>query len=154
MIYTSHIIVGSAIGYSTEKSPIAFAGGLVSHHLLDSVPHLDPGAFSKNEGDVFKPASLLFIAVDLTIGTIAFYYIWKFSGFNVSVFWGALGAVLPDVVDNGPWRAIRKLPIFKQYHQLHHSLHSTVTKKNWLLGVITQVIIIVIALTLIFYTSH
>lgn len=153
MIFTSHIIVGSAVGELTGNSPVAFLGGFVSHHVLDCVPHLDPGTGWKGN-DVFKPLSALIIATDLVVGTVVFYYIWKYSGFASPVMWGAIGSVLPDIVDNGPWRSIRKLPVFKQYHHFHESFHSTVEKENWLLGTLTQITIVTIALYLIFYTSH
>lgn len=40
MFITNHVLVGSLVGLSSPNTATAFAGGFVSHFLLDAIPHM------------------------------------------------------------------------------------------------------------------
>lgn len=149
MIFTAHIIVGSAVGTFTGNSGLAFIYGIISHHIIDIIPHFDPGSYTSDKYWKY-PKILGAIGLDLMVGTIIFIWLWKKLDYSPIIFWGALGGVISDIVDNGPWRdIIRKWPGLKQFHAMHHYLHATVTPNWWLLGVSTQLAVIVSSLGII-----
>ena len=142
MIFTTHIIVGSAAGSLTGNPGLAFLYGLISHHIIDAIPHIDPGSYIKEKYWKY-PKVLVTIGVDLLVGLIIFVWLWKQREFSPVIFWGALGGVISDIVDNGPWQeVVRKLPVFKQFHAMHHYLHATVPPKWLALGMLTQLALI------------
>jgi hypothetical protein len=92
MICALHALIGAALGKPQPK-PQAFLTGVLSHLFADLVPHRDltPGI-----------ETLMVLAALGGIGAT--------QGWNSSAFWGALGAVLPDV-ENGlaHWRGQGRL---------------------------------------------
>jgi len=84
-LYTaSHVAAGAAIGISLKKPATAFALGLLSHIVLDAVPHHDEKS----------------LAGALTIGGLSVFialYIGTRCGLKSPAFWGAIGGGLPDV---------------------------------------------------------
>ena len=51
MLFTSHAIVGAAVGVAAGNPYYGFLGGIASHHVLDAIPHFDQGTFRvKKEG--------------------------------------------------------------------------------------------------------
>jgi len=138
MIFTTHIVVGSAVGTFTQNPALAFLYGLISHHILDIFPHLDPGSYIKDKYWKY-PKILAIIAADLLVGTLIFWWLWKTTDYSWTVFWGALGSVISDIIDNGPQREVtRKWPGLKQFHAMHHYLHCTIEPQYWYVGILTQ----------------
>ncbi|HPM27793.1 MAG TPA: hypothetical protein PLX55_01330 [bacterium] len=146
MIFSSHAIVGSAVGSLVENPALALLLGVLSHHLLDFIPHLDAGSFMKKANWRSKKF-LTYLFFDLALGTFVVYWLWRDAGYASIILWGALGGVLTDVIDNNPWAStLRCLPFFKQYHFVHKKVHHTVKKEAWLLGVVTQIVLIVLSI--------
>jgi len=78
----THAAVGAGLGSTLNHPVSAFAVGAVSHLLLDALPH--------NE---WFPIWLEVLSSVLALGLLGF-----FSPFaSPGMFWGALGAVMPDV---------------------------------------------------------
>ena len=112
MVLSVHSVVGGALAHICRLSPAAsLCAGVVSHFLLDSLPHKDYPIHSKkkNYDDRLSEAipvhdprftnDLIRIGIDCGVGflmvmTLSFflsgtYLLW-------SVWWGAVGGVLPD----------------------------------------------------------
>ncbi|HEX9503914.1 MAG TPA: hypothetical protein VF974_06380 [Patescibacteria group bacterium] len=168
MIATSHVIIGGAAGIAagtiTKNPAIALAVGIVSHFLCDMIPHLDaPLKIEYENGEYDRPVwTKKFISFAVSDSLFAFLLgllLWyKYFGLNLnSVFaWAAVGAYLPDFVDNVPlWsKKIRTLPGFKQFHEIHLAAHNIWRFKfpmpeYWFLGTATQIIFIIPCLWLI-----
>ena len=45
MLFTTHSVVGAAAGAATGDPYLGFAAGVLSHHVLDAIPHFDQGTF-------------------------------------------------------------------------------------------------------------
>ncbi len=153
MFFTPHLIAGGAIGALTGNPAAAFPLGVVSHHILDRTPHTDGGTllWGKYEPGNFivsKPIDWVIGLTDVTIGCVIGFFVWRATGFNIAVLAGAIGAVLPDVVDNGPYiqRWFRKTAFGKKYHKMHWQFHFTAPPRMWLVGVLTQVAIMGVSL--------
>lgn len=156
MISSTHITVGAAIGLSVGRAipdpilsiPVALLTGLVSHHILDSIPHTDPGSF-RELGD-HRPASaqeILFALPDNLIATItilAFFYL-KEPSFPMLI--GAIGGNLPDVWHNVDlWSRLSRQQILPSYYRLHQKMHWTARGNLIPLGILTNLILIVSAI--------
>ncbi|MCE5197956.1 MAG: hypothetical protein ABFD54_06750 [Armatimonadota bacterium] len=74
-----HALIGAAIGSLVKNKPAAFAVGIASHAVADSIPHKD-----------LKPA----LEAPLLVAALAAIGAWK--GTDSPEFWGALGGVAPD----------------------------------------------------------
>lgn len=151
MVIFAHIAFADAVSSSMHFSlPGAFLFGLVSHHLLDLIPHTDAGYFwsRKERGADSMPKSVkVFIVVD-ALFSFGF-LIWCGLFLKVSwaiLFWASLGAVLPDFIVTGfpffipkmrNWRWIKK------YEKFHYSLFDHLgISDNWILGIFSTILII------------
>ncbi|MBI2035226.1 MAG: hypothetical protein HYT12_00910 [Candidatus Liptonbacteria bacterium] len=166
MLFTTHAIVGTAIGAALQDPSLGFLGGFLSHHILDGMPHFDQGSFytiksgapylgqkripeEMNGGWIKRDWNMLF--ADWFLSGIAFVAIFYYSPLN---FWvplagGALGGLMPDIIDSSPlWsKGLRaKIKSIAAYHKFHTFFHWTVTYKEMLWGVATQLAVILISL--------
>ena len=150
MVYTTHVLTGGALGTMVSSPLLALLGGIVLHHVLDMVPHLDPGYYFPDLKKWKDKNLIIAVVVDLAIGTGVILALWHFQNLPNTVLWGALGSMLPDLIDNHPWsQATRRLPLLKQYHWFHHYFHWTATQKQVALGIATQVILIAISVIIL-----
>ena len=167
MLFSTHATVGAALGVATGNPILGFLAGAASHHVLDAIPHFDQGTFyiikpgPSYLGRIREPYEtsgfdgntcdwmMLFIdwGVALVIFGVIFYIIppekWP------SVIIGALGGILPDVIDSSPlWsRELReKIKVVASYHSFHLFFHWTVEKRNIFLGSATQITAIALSL--------
>lgn len=75
-----HASIGAGIGSFFKSKTAAFAAGMISHLVADALPHKD-----------YPPA----VEAPLLLGAIGGIAAWK--GLDSPEFWGALGAVAPDL---------------------------------------------------------
>ena len=80
MLGAVHAGVGAAAGALCNSRTGAFAAGLVSHLVIDAIPHSN-----------LKPE----VEVALTAGVMAAVAKWK--GMDSPEFWGAVGGTAPDL---------------------------------------------------------
>lgn len=170
MILSPHALVGAAIGAAVKNPVLSFFVGVISHHILDAFPHLDYGSrVIKKSGPRYlgrKPDlspdsprksdeifwKILFI--DFTVAWSVF--LWIFyrmpEHLRISVFCGAFGSLLPDVISFYP-PLVRKFTKKFQWaagiSRIHNFFHWGLPIKNIFLGVFWQVIALVGALVYI-----
>ncbi len=128
MFLTVHAATGAAIGMIVPSVPAAFALGMVSHFLLDRVPHYDPPIISGTIRDgVFKhPVMRRFVAISVCdlVAACALTAILRASVRPVNS-WafasGAFGGILPDLMF-GLYRLTnnRWLGIYNRWHEANH----------------------------------
>lgn len=153
MIATAHVIIGGAVGIATGNPAAAFVAGLVSHFVMDAIPHLDhpPAPYDKEGNVIWTPAVWAFAFIDSGVAAVLTLYLWvSFFDFpTITPFVvGAFGGYLPDLIDNVPfWKnLIRPLPGFKQFHIFHDKIHQFwqdyFPMPKWAgLGIVTQLVI-------------
>jgi hypothetical protein len=153
MTFTSHIAVGCAVGVATRNPTLGFFAGWASHHLIDSIPHSDPGSFGANVYNVLKNRkATLWLIGDVVFGATLFLILFCKMDFPPYLAMAAMGAILPDLVDNSPfWSpALRKYSPFKQFHWFHEKVHFTIRSGEYFWwGVATQTLLIVASIVLI-----
>jgi hypothetical protein len=168
MLTVPHALTGAAIGAlvkdATVAPLVAFSVGWVSHYVLDTIPHWerlyrphDEIKFDTDQSARDWPKHIFVQAVlDVLIATGLIMWIYQSRAEVGSVMlWGALGAVLPDLLDNVPFwnRTLRRLPFFSQEQKFHDSIHineDTQRRVPKILGLLTQVAVVVISLFIIF----
>ncbi|MEI6144372.1 MAG: hypothetical protein WCP91_02140 [Candidatus Berkelbacteria bacterium] len=151
MLISAHALTGAFIGKEIGYPPLAFLAGVVSHLLLDCIPHNDgpDDAVGRSEDDPNTAGQYALVAVDIILAIIAFGYFYTHNMLTAGMFWGAFGGIFPDFVDNNPlWsKRLRKLNGFKQFHQFHYKIQQIKTPM-WF-GLATQYAIAAIFLWLI-----
>lgn len=157
MIATSHVIIGGAVGVAvgtvTHNPLAALSAGFISHLICDAIPHFDhPDAPRVNGELVWTKAVWLFAFADSLLAFFLTLFIWiyLYNFPQLSPYaWGAFGGYLPDLIDNVPfWKHyLRPLPVFRQFHWFHDSIHKWENflpmPRFWLLGIVTQLALLV-----------
>jgi hypothetical protein len=103
MICGVHGFIGAALGKALKSRKRAFFAGLITHFFLDLLPHRD---FS-----VKTEAALALAALGI-IGTS--------QGWDSPAFWGAAGAMLPDVENAITQSTGKGQPLFPCHHDTLH----------------------------------
>jgi len=145
MTLTAHIAVGSAVGLATGEAAPAFLLGFVSHHLVDIIPHSDPGSSGATIYTITKnKRAMTFVLLDILCGSALFLFVMWRTNFAWPVLLGIFGATLPDLIDNSPYWSpfLRKYFPIKFYHDFHETAHYTIREKKYIwVGVATQVLV-------------
>jgi len=157
MILTSHIIVSGLLGATTKNYFLAALFGLVSHYVLDGIPHWDYlsdefESRTKTEKNFFKNKKfwneIFKISIDIFIGLIFIFTILKISGYQsriaviISIFFGILPDPLGLLYWITKWKFIKWNADLQEF--VHHSIHSKINQKFWS-GIIIQTTAAVLA---------
>jgi hypothetical protein len=135
MLIATHSLVGAAIGVNVSYPPLAFLLGFISHFLLDAIPHCDgpDDVLNRKESSSFR--QYLVVTIDGVVAIIAIIYFGLHTE-NSGFYWGALGGIFPDIIDNVPIlkEYTRKIKGFEKFHLFHSWIQS---KKTGILAGIT-----------------
>jgi len=153
MNLSTHVAVGAAVGYLCKNPALGFCAGIISHHLIDGIPHSDGGALEVDVKDYAKDKRIVkVVTADLLLVAAIICYILYLQGFSWPIVLGAFGAVLPDLIDNMPFWSpqIRKTHLGYLYHRFHEKFHYTIKEKSlfWT-GIVNQFILIAISLRIL-----
>jgi len=137
MVIIPHMLAGAAIGAHSPNVWAAFCFGLISHYLLDSLPHWE----YLNSIKIKKVKQALKVFIDFAIGIIIVLIVsWPLKIIIIS---GIIGALLPDFIEfvyhNFKIKFLRPLSSFHQ--KIHYYKKVTLFK-----GLMLQVIILAISL--------
>jgi hypothetical protein len=161
MVLLPHALVGAAIGIAVKNPVWSFLLGILSHHLMDAFPHIDYGSrLLVKSGPRFlgrKPGvrpdsprrfdetfwKILF--VDFTVAWSIF--LWIFyrlpTSLWLSVFFGAFGSLLPDVISFYPPLMkvlVKKSRLAALTANIHTFFHWGVPVKEWFWGIFWQIL--------------
>ncbi len=158
MIITPHLLLGAAIGAKTQNLGLTIILGLISHLVLDKIPHWDYGnkeikKFTESKSYKDLLTFFLKLLIDgLTGLIIVIFIIWHREivrlEYLILILIGMFVAILPDIL-----LMIFKLPCVKSkkpsknfidFYQktIHHSKH---IRKPTLIGLGTEILISLIA---------
>jgi len=156
MILTPHILVGATIGIKTKKSLLIIILGLLSHFILDIIPHWDYSLSNIRHFSTTKDYNLLFIdiskiLIDVIIGLLIVIFILRKKimlnkNYIPYVVLGIFVSVLPDIL----WvlAGFVENELLDKFVTFHHHLHYKPQKEGMVtfLGLITQIVTILIAI--------
>ena len=146
----AHLLVGAVVGAVAPHPAASLLGGIVSHVALDAVPHTEEETFTRGRRRGFRLSvvedgahhrrlrltpGLMMAGFELIAGILIIaWLITRCHGLSPwAVGLGALGGILPDLVD-APAHLLFRIRL------MHVSkLHWTVTRRYALWGVLTQV---------------
>lgn len=125
MFLTAHTSAAILIASKTSNPILGFILGLLSHFVLDFIPHGEGGLF--NDKNKTKEQALFSIAkiaaIDLVVALIfLFSFLHFYQPDNIWVFiWTSFGSWLPDFT----WGAIEvfKLKSIYWFLSIHHKAH-------------------------------
>jgi len=157
MLITPHMVVGSTIGAAIDNPWIVIVLALLSHFLLDMIPHYDIGTrHFKEEKIVLDWKDWLWFTIDGVAGIALTYYIYTITGGHWLVWLGAAVGIAPDIIDdifrvsvkNGKLGVdmSKKIPVISAFHRFHEKIHYKLRPEQWYVGVLTQVLVVVLCL--------
>lgn len=153
MNLSTHAAVGALVGSYSGNPILGLIFGIISHHLGDFIPHTDGGSLNVNVENFAKDKRIiLIVSFDLLLLLLIVCFLLLKTEISSQMFFGALGGMIPDLVDNMPFWSpvVRKTALGKFYHRVHEILHYTIENKEvmWT-GVLNQIILIAISLRLL-----
>lgn len=160
MVLTTHAITGAAVASVLPANPVlAFFAGVVSHYLLDMIPHWEYKLLSRTPNKNGLEADLsingLFVLDLARVGfdfLLGVFFVWLIFQptlmLNSAIWWGMIGGVLPDPLQFVYFK-FRHEPMLT-LQKVHHWFHSPDLKlrERPFLGIIQQSIIVLIVLAL------
>lgn len=154
MLIAPHIIVGAVVGNYVDSVFWVIVLSVLSHFILDAIPHYDSGTIHSGEKEVvFDKRDWALESLDFVVSLIVFIYAYNVTHGNWLVIIGMLATFLVDVFDkiflirikNGKLTfAIKsKNSVIKFLNEIHKKVNFKLEPKYWYIGVITQVIILI-----------
>jgi hypothetical protein len=180
MTLSAHAVVGaaiaSAIPLTTQSSNLkvlglAIVAGMISHFLLDSVPHwdYDLASFEEKPGDrmgdnIIVGKAFLFdlfkIGFDIALGLVCAWllFVWFGGRLPLVILAGAAGGMLPDFLQF-VYMKTRIFPFtwLQRVHNFYHDQYPEYDKtpvRGSLLQVFFAVLIATTTLSLLFFFRH
>ncbi len=161
MTLATHAVVGALTAQLFPAHPlVSFVVGFASHFLIDAIPHWDYHLASfrenresalGNDMHISKKSILDFIKIgfDICLGIfLSFAIIGPVPLRGASVFWGAVGGILPDPLQFVYWK-FRREP-FLSLQRFHVWIHTKKKLKGRpLVGIPLQVALVAIVFLLV-----
>ncbi len=163
MTLTTHAIFGAGLASLMPQHPVAaFAVGFTSHFVLDAIPHWDYDILSESvHPDFGKKITLtrelmldaVRIGGDACVGILAGLFLFGHHSFShglLSIFLGAIGAIVPDALQFA-YAHLKKEPLVS-LQSFHKWIHTDIRLKHQpVLGVSSQILFIVCSVMLFTY---
>ena len=141
MTLIAHGITGAFIATKITNPLLSFPIIIASHYLEDFIPHYDAGT-GLSSGRKTKKTAFMLGLVDLFFMGLALLWFWQLANPQIAwlVYYGALVAILPDIL-HAPEVFLGFQPFFsKPFDQLHKLIHTSTNNK--VIGIGTQVAVI------------
>ncbi len=151
MLITAHVATGIAIGSITGNPVLGFFSAFIVHHLIDAIPHSDPGdPVAGGIIENFKKDRALLggVIIDATVGLVMIIIAIYMLGASRILYFSIFGSLFPDIIDNSPFWSpyLRKRFPINYYHRFHETFHFTIKDKKYLLaGYLTQILVIILS---------
>ena len=153
MILITHAVVGAALSRVANNPVPSFLVGIISHYILDAVPHYDyvdqkfvNDRFSEHSKLIFK-----FIILDGVLGALLplWFFGWQDIYGFLNIFSAIIGAMLPDALQGVQLYFPNKFTLF--LNKIHKQVHYLFINKLYLqdfpiLGLFLQGLVVVCAL--------
>jgi hypothetical protein len=145
------MLIGGAVGVGVSfvlptplAIPAALGLGVLSHHLLDFIPHTDAATFWP---DASKPIPRLIgavVAIEVLVGLVLTGALFISQHMTLTFLCGAVGGIVPDVLDEVPWwqQRFRRTTLGGVWHRWHLRWHCASMEKTWLTGIIIDAFVI------------
>lgn len=125
-----------------------------SHFVLDAIPHWHYANERTSDGELTGRAMADFLIAGTLMMLCSRGFFDEFAGFwrRRLLILGAFMAVLPDMITTSARLFHLGYPLLKQFYNFHHYLH-TRTEVSVMLGVVTQLAVMIISCTCIYWLT-
>lgn len=129
MTLTTHATIGAVIGAATGNVLLAFLFGLLSHFLVDIIPHGDRDMYEGHKNKTAQKRALAFVTLDAIIAVMVVSLMFAFSEHTVNaiIAAGIIGAVIPDMIIG--MHEILRIKSLEWFHKLHFFFHNMISDK-------------------------
>lgn len=129
MFLTVHATTALVIAQGLENPAAAFIGGLVSHHVLDAIPHGDDALLQRFKPEQHTHVIAMMGAIDIVVMLLWLWFLYQaglWPQFGASVA-AIIGAIMPDFMMGA--YLITKNRLLKWNYDLGIYMHKLFTKK-------------------------
>jgi len=152
MIELPHTVVGATIAIKIGNPALALPLSFLSHFLVDLLPHWNPHIFKEKQkfGKISTSSKTIIVTdslLSLIIGSLISLRAYPDWGGILTILMACFLAILPDLIEAPYFFAKFKNPKLLNYINFHR--HFQVKASFWV-GIITQIIVVVVCLYLIF----
>ncbi len=155
-----HLIVhagaGAIVGQATGNPWLAFLFGILSHIVLDVIPHGDSNLYKKYKNkELSTKKAMAGMALDSIASIVFVLLVFNLGIYNSKLVtsMAILGAIIPDVMIGLYELSYPKTPkIIKTIHKWHFKNHDLIASKydlSWKNGKIFQIIILFVILKML-----
>lgn len=149
MLMIVHSLLGSFFGYWFSSVWILLGLGILSHLILDSIPHWD-GPFDRKdfiENGKAKIGKLNIFIRTIDVVLVILSLILIYHGFDSkAMLLGAIFALTPDLVKAGYVLGLKNNKYFLKQLKFHAKIQKDA---EWKIGLIIQLLIVIILLILL-----
>lgn len=154
MLFTTHGITGGALAVLTGNAAAGFVAGFALHHVLDYIPHCDPGSFESNRNvpGEFSREMLVVAFADVIIGLTLITYLYVDLHLGLVFLAGVFGGVLPDLLGVAPVtsKIWHKTKIGHMHGLFHQKWHNTLKWNQAWFGLGFQLLLVVVSVTFLY----
>jgi hypothetical protein len=123
---------------------VALGAGILSHHVLDLVPHTDAATFWPEGRQPIPRLVCAVVVLEVLLGTLLTAFLFVSQHTTLAFVAGAVGGMLPDLLDEVPlWQErFRRTALGAVWHQWHLRLHCGSMENVWLTGLAVDAVVV------------
>jgi hypothetical protein len=127
---------------------LIFLTSWLMHYLGDAIPHTEPSTFRLlmlGHSEFYWTVAISLFLLDILL-IFCWIVLLQKAGVWKSIYWWVLaGAFVPDLLDNTPiiTNYLHQFGLFKALSWFHDQAHFNIDAKYWIIGVATQLIVII-----------
>ena len=124
--------------------PVALGLGILSHHVLDLIPHTDAGTFWPEGRRPVPPLVCAVVLLEVLAGLALTGVLFFAQHTQLAFVAGAVGGMLPDLLDEVPlWQArFRRTALGAAWHRWHLRLHCASMANAWRTGLVIDAVVV------------
>lgn len=132
MMLTTHAAIGAAFGSFVGDPVLGFSLGLISHFLVDMIPHGDNNLADRYRKEKKKRLGVAYVTVDAAVAII--FLMGAISGrpqndtTNLAFSAAVIGSILPDLMV-GLKELFPKNKFFKGFFKVHFFFHDCLSRR-------------------------
>lgn len=139
MIATVHLLAGAVIGLLVPDKETIVVLALLSHYLLDLLPHIDPGTFTSKKLPFTWTQLIILITDGVAVAAIALLFYFTHKNWTPLLL-GGIVALLPDVLM--PVEHYWLMDPLRRFHDMFHWEPKLARQWSWyIIGLITPAVI-------------
>ncbi len=150
MFYLVHILAGAVIAKYFPNIFLIIILGLISHFLIDAIPHrdsiMDRDSFKKNYKVKITKKLIAFKSIDILISLLIIIYL-QIHFKSLLMLFAIFVSLLPDIAKIGYLTKLKNNSFFKKYMLFHSKIQKDV---SWRLGILIQLIVTVTLIKILF----